>query len=109
MSDAGLCGDRRRYALGRGAVQQLKKSDDWRFLSGADAYPTHVIKPIFLAMQVDGKRTLVFSEQTLVRTEPGMRQAVRDAARREGLTMAELIRRALQAAISTTSAHEART
>lgn len=51
-------------------------------------------------MMIDGKKTLVFSEQMQLRTTPGTREAVKEAARREGLTMAELVRRALQAAVA---------
>ena len=51
-------------------------------------------------MLLDGKKTLVFSEQTQIRTLPGMRAALKEAARREGLTMTEFVRRALAVSIS---------
>ena len=51
-------------------------------------------------MMLDGRKTLVYSEQTQIRTQPGMRDALKEAARREGVTMTELVRRALQVAIT---------
>lgn len=59
-------------------------------------------------MLIDGKKTLVFSEQTQIRTQPGMRAALKEAARREGVTMTEFVRRALAASISATDRREAR-
>ena len=59
-------------------------------------------------MMIDGRKTLVFSEQIQVRIRPGMRAALEEAARREGVTMTEFVRRALAASISTTDRREAR-
>lgn len=56
-------------------------------------------------MMVDGRKTLVFSEQTQIRTQPGMRAALKDAARREGVTLTEFVRRALSASISDAGKH----
>jgi predicted HicB family RNase H-like nuclease len=54
-------------------------------------------------MMIDGRKTLVFSEQTQIRTQPGMRAALKEAARREGVTLTEFVRRALSASIAATS------
>ena len=61
------------------------------------------LQSYLLCMMIGDRKTLVFSEQMQLRTTPGTREAVKEAARREGLTMAELIRRALLAATSTTA------
>ena len=59
-------------------------------------------------MMIDGRKTLVFSEQTQIRTQPGMRAALKEAARREGLTLTEFVRRALAASIPSSGQHEGR-
>lgn len=59
-------------------------------------------------MMIDGRKTLFFSEQTQIRTQPGMRAALKEAARREGVTMTEFVRRALAASISTADRREVR-
>lgn len=51
-------------------------------------------------MMIDGQKRLYYSDNILVRIEPGVRQAVAEAAAREQTTMAEIIRRGLRAAVS---------
>lgn len=49
---------------------------------------------------------LVFSEQTQIRIRPGMCVALKEAARRGGVTMTECVRLALAASISTADRRE---